>query len=220
MIQDLRREQEKKADDELDLLRELEDEAEAAKDGKDAKDAKDATHSPKVVVGEDSQVAVGLDRDGFVPSDVEQSFSEDDGQQEGDKPRKPWKKKGLKRQTRRVIMRPVAKKAQTAAEISAAEDYGTVEETQLPREIPSDIEGGSSSEYGDDDDATAESGLKAKQKAKQKAKHKPKHKAPGKESAKKSTRKVKPDAHANYRALKIKNKNSKAKGRGRFGRGR
>ena len=36
----------------------------------------------------------------------------------------------------------------------------------------------------------------------------------------KKVRKANPDAHANYRKLKIKSKNSKAKGRGTFGRGR
>lgn len=37
---------------------------------------------------------------------------------------------------------------------------------------------------------------------------------------KKAARMISAQAHANFRALKIKNKNSKAKGGGRFGRGR
>jgi hypothetical protein len=206
MIQDIRREQEKDADEELDLLREMEDEADGI--------TREPKPAPKIVV-EHSQVATGLDRDGFVPSDVDQSASEDEKpqQQAADgKPRKPWKKKGLKRQTRRVKMRPVVKKAQPLAEANES-----VADSQLAEDVLSDVEAGSDSEDDEDDEF---SGTRAKPKTKPKEKEK--EKTTDKEAPKKNTRKVKAGAHANYRALKIKNKNSKGKGGGggRFGRRR
>jgi len=60
---------------------------------------------PKIIV-EDSQAGVTLDIDGFVPSDLEEDSEPADNQESGMLPKKPWKKKGLKRQTKRVIMRP------------------------------------------------------------------------------------------------------------------
>ena len=60
---------------------------------------------PKIIV-EDSQAGVTLDIDGFVPSDLEEDSDSADNQEKGTLPKKSWKKKGLKRQTKRVIMRP------------------------------------------------------------------------------------------------------------------
>lgn len=83
-------------EDDLEAMRQMEEE--------------DQPSVPKIVV-EDSQAAVTLDADGFVPSDFEdvsESAHEEDGTRAT---KKPWKKKGLKRQTKRVIMRPVQKQA-------------------------------------------------------------------------------------------------------------
>jgi len=205
MIRDIRREQEAKEDEELDLLREMEDEA--------AGISVPSKAPPKIMV-QDSQA--GLDRDGFVPSDVE---AEEDAVEApaqvglDGKPRKPWKKKGLKRQTRRVNMRPVAKKVQdhlvVPEDVDEDDNDDAVQETQRLEDMPSDIEDASEDEYN------GAQGTKQNPQASAKSKEKPavEKKAPTK-------RKVKPDAHANYRALKIKNKNSKAKGNGRFGRRR
>ncbi|KIW05606.1 uncharacterized protein PV09_03477 [Verruconis gallopava] len=207
MIQDMRREAEKAADEELDLLREMEDEAEGRPRPNKVVDA--LLRSKKAVM-EDCQAVpptvTGLDRDGFVPSDVEQSGSDDEHGNDGDTQSRPWRKKGVKRQTRRVNMRPVAKKVQPQQsrqpEIERDSDGGeVVGETKLSDEdVPSDLERTFDGENDESKDAKDSS------------------KEP--EVTKRGARKTRPDAHANYRALKIKNKNSKAKGRGRFARRR
>lgn len=68
---------------------------------------------PTIVV-KDSNAGVTLDVDGFVPSDFEDvsdSVHENGGT---GTPKKPWKKKGLKRQTKRVVMKPVQRQASKA----------------------------------------------------------------------------------------------------------
>ena len=218
MIRDMRREQEAKEDEELDLLREMEDEAEGI--------SVPTRIAPLKIVVQDSQVG-GLDRDGFVPSDVEDEEAEEGGVEQelgvglDGKPRKPWKKKGLKRQTRRVNMRPVAKKVQTQQQregsLDDEEDDGeAVTETQARGDVPSDLDGeGSEDEYHDG--ATA---VKTTSTSRGKKTSTANGKSSGVEKKAPAKRKVKPEAHANYRALKIKNKNSKGKGGGRFGRRR
>lgn len=172
---------------------------------------------------------------------------------------KPYKKKGQKRTTRRVIMRPVipkpkAKTQDPGPEESDSEDeLAAVPETQI-QEVPSDIEeaaengdvaslhsisdGGS--EFGDtdiDSDGDPEYGEKAKVPPRPKsfserikeavskaepavkdtvAKPSPKKAEPEKEEKKPKERKLNPQAHANYRTLKIGNRGSR--GRGRFRR--
>jgi hypothetical protein len=209
-------EQEAREDEELDLLNELEDEANGIERPKPA---------PKIIV-QDSQAGfegTGLDRDGFVPSDVEVEVEVVQPVRIGKdgKPMKPWKKKGLKRQHRRVNMRPVAKKAgahpDTVEEAGSGDEEDAVQETQHVADEHSDHEDGSEDECSD---APAKSKSKAKTKSKATTKN-AKDKAETTEKKAPAKRKVKAEAHANYRALKIKNKGSKGGGGGRFGgRGR
>ena len=92
MIQDMRRKEDERLDEEADIMRELEMEEDGVYTPKKSK-------TPHVLV-HDSQVSMPLGPDRGYES------AEDDS--EGDelcldgKPRKVWKKKGLKRQTRRV----------------------------------------------------------------------------------------------------------------------
>lgn len=80
-------------EDELEAMREMEEE--------------ERQSVPTIV--EDSQAGVILDADGFVPSDLDEVSGSalEDG--EKDAPKRPWKKKGQKRQTKRVTMKPVLK---------------------------------------------------------------------------------------------------------------
>ncbi|QDS78053.1 hypothetical protein FKW77_003317 [Venturia effusa] len=104
MVKDMREKEKEKEDEEWDLMREMEETGCREGVGKGKKPAP----PPKLLV-EDSQVQ--LDVDGFVPSDFE---SDVDTSAAEIKPRKAYKKKGLKRQTRRVNMRPVMKRPQLA----------------------------------------------------------------------------------------------------------
>ena len=92
IIQSLRDQEEEAADEELDMLREMEAEAEGLPIQRKEAD----------VQVEDSQAAMPLGPDRATESDEEQEQQADGLDQNGN-PRKIWKKKGMKRQTRRVI---------------------------------------------------------------------------------------------------------------------
>lgn len=92
MIQAMRKDEDDRLDEEADIMRELEMEAEGIS----------APARPKVsqVLVEDSQVVMPLGPDRGLESEEEE---EEEQLGRDGKPRKVWKKKGLKRQTRRVI---------------------------------------------------------------------------------------------------------------------
>ncbi|KAI5806217.1 DNA replication/checkpoint protein [Geopyxis carbonaria] len=139
-----------------------------------------------------------------------------------------WKKKGLKRQTRRVKMRPVTYKTT---------DTGEPDAEASDASASSDASEFDGEDGASDDDDTGEKAAKRAKKAADKdvstaataAAKKQSLAAKGKEAAakgkevvKKAARKISGAAHAhmNFRKLNIKNKNSKGKGGGRFGRRR
>ncbi|KAK2775000.1 DNA replication regulator sld2 [Emmonsiellopsis sp. PD_33] len=214
IVQGLRDIQEERLDEDLDILREIE--------------AEQAGQHDNVVIN-DSQA----------PGDPD-ALRDADGTMESPAKRQ-WKKKGQKRTTRRVIMRPTRTKPkpapapeQQAPDEEESEDElaavletqhvsstgGDEKETNEDAPHDSDLEylSGSDSNYEDiqptspsrarkpahnTDPAGKSDDTKTKQPAK-----------PGR------PKKVNPEAHANYRALKIRGKGSKARGRmgGRFGR--
>jgi hypothetical protein len=191
IIQGLREQEEERMDEELDMLNEMEDEAMGVVRAKPA----------AAVLVEDSQaieMPLGPDQ-----ADVTDESSSDDNA--SGFIRKPWKKKGLKRQTRRVIMRPVMHKAQKTDDLHTIdEDDGeAVEETQVAG-ADADAGAGAADDERDHDANNEESGDVAG-----------KAQDDGKKSKK---RMVSAQANPNFRRLNIKNKNSKAKGKGRFGR--
>lgn len=111
-------------------------------------------------------------------------------------PRKAYKKKGLKRQTRRANIKPVLNKPKKAANL--------------------EVKGGSDDD-GDNDEAVGETQLDGPDaesagdaQGEGQGKDVDKSKNPVKRAAKKVSQ--------NFQKLKIRNQNSKAKGRGRFGR--
>jgi 26S proteasome regulatory subunit N12 len=93
MIQTLKKQEEDRLDEEADIMRELEMEAQGIPVPKKQK-------VPDILV-EDSQAQVTLDVDGFLPSEEEKDVEADNAQNENGQPRKVWKKRGQKRQTRR-----------------------------------------------------------------------------------------------------------------------
>ncbi|KAG9566709.1 hypothetical protein KCU71_g4260, partial [Aureobasidium melanogenum] len=201
MIQGMRKQEDDRLDEELEMMREMEnvdDDHEPAK--------------PAVQV-EDSQIVMPLGPDQAIESEESEEGERDTGVF-----RKPWKKKGLKRQTKRVIMRPAPKpKAPTQGDQpdATSDNEGNVAETQLPDAL-NDID-------SDADSDAAYSDTEAKRK-RQLTKTTTTDKDDASKSSKsdgivkKAAKKISATAHANFRKLNIKNKNSKAKGRGRFGK--
>lgn len=194
IIQGLRKQEEDRMDDDWDVMNEIEQEEEGG----------GPTKAVSKVLVQDSQAGdmpLGPDQ---APESSEDEEAPGRG---GDRPRKPWKKKGLKRQTRRVIMRPVKHKAGKEDDLAKdnVSDVELVPETQL-------VEGGSDDdEYGDiDEDELADGPKKQKKDVKGKTTQ-----DDISASKAKPGRKVNELAHANFRKLKIKNKNSKASGKGR-----
>lgn len=174
---------------------------------------------------------------------------------------RPWKKKGQKRTTRRVRMKPVISKPTSMPQGSTSDDesehqaedveeHAAVPETQQPRTLDAAFEDedensdeendqvslhtvsepdlDSDPDYGEDTRPVTKSksfsekmkeaiGVVQPQPAERPAKAaQPVVKED--ETKKVRARKVNPQAHANYRSLKIRNKNSKGRGAGRFRR--
>lgn len=236
LVQGLRDMEDEKLDDDLDVLRELENEE----------------MNNNALVG-DSQVAGNHDNDGTKDQDPRH-------------PIKQWKKKGQKRTTRKVNIKPLRSKPKPEPKWKAniddieeepedeGEDEPILPETQLAPKAQ-DAEADPESDYGslsglgmsdmeNDDDGDDDYGERGTSKSttrkmkskpakepegndassnikkpkKDKKKDKNKHEEE-KENEKPKGRKINPLAHANFRSLKIRGKGSKARGKGgRFGR--
>ena len=175
-------------------------------------------------------------------------------------PRRSWKKKGQKRTTRRVKMKPVVSKPKEMAVMNVDEnddeedddDDERVPETQPHNGAPgspargitepesrdqpgdsvsSDLDSllGNLSDLGSDSGSDEEFTINGKQKAPASSSNPGPNACEGKLPKKQSTkekaednkprgRKVNPEAHANYRSLKIRSKGSRKTGSARFRR--
>ncbi|KAI4748438.1 hypothetical protein E4T50_01238 [Aureobasidium sp. EXF-12298] len=199
IIQGLRKQEDDKLDEELEMMREMED----------VDDDHDSA-KPAVQVA-DSQVVMPLGPDQGIESEESEEEERDTGVF-----RKPWKKKGLKRQTKRVIMRP-APKTKVPAQADQPDTTSDNEENVAETQFPGDLE-----DVDSDSDTGAYSDTEAKRKRQLTKTTADKEDASksskGDGIVKKAAKKISATAHANFRRLNIKNKNSKANGRGRFGR--
>lgn len=244
IIKGLRKQEEERMEDEWDILDELE-----AEERGEVPQPKPAAAS-RVLVGDSQQVAsAGIEMPLGPDQGPQDSESEDEpsaAQRQpaldaNGKPRKPWKKKGLKRQTKRSNMKPVLHKPQKAAGDVEMEEEGnsdeeTVAETQQTDALPTlrlrnikpsaQTEDGdeasgdedAASEYADDDEGDI---AEAPAPRPDKKSSKPSSAAPAKKTSvadeakpEKPRKKISAQSHANYRTLKIKNKNSKGNGKG------
>ena len=214
LVRGLRSIEEDQADEDLNMLREMEDEEERRAP---------PPEKPKILV-EDSQLGGGgvemsLGADGEGQSSELEEEDANKGRVGLDgKPLKSWKKKGQKRTTRKVNIRPSTAKWKPEPKWEGGlEDDGEemVEETQARLDSGEAKEG---SERDDGNGSAYDSGndrepAKAKRKTKKEDVAKPEDQ--GEKGSKR--KKIKATANPNFRALKIRNKNSKGK-RGRFGR--
>ncbi|KAL5449418.1 hypothetical protein PMIN07_009122 [Paraphaeosphaeria minitans] len=219
-IQAMRQEEESRYEEEAEIMRELEMEAEGMPAPKRVK-------MPELQV-EDSQAAMPLGPD--------RGLESEDGEEEGGlgpdgQPRKVWKKRGLKRQTRRVIMRPnfIKSKFQPEMQPDESDDDANIAKTQMH---PLNTSNGPDLSVFDDDDGS-DYASDASHSTKKNRTQQPKPKAAsatqatddkndkkGREGTiKAAARKIKPWAHANYQRLKIRGNGGNG-GKGRFGRKR
>ncbi|KAI1501570.1 DNA replication/checkpoint protein [Biscogniauxia marginata] len=204
VVAGLRKLEEEAHDDDLEALREAENETDMSKPTKPTAKPKDDVLEPD---SQAQQLLGGFDDEGLYDSQEEEQRGRD-GQ-----PLKVYKKKGQKRTTRRVNMRPTrSKRPQKSLEEQPREDDDddVVPETQFDATKP-DIEPldlGSESEFNEDgeDDDEAETKPKPKKPAPKEKKEK-KEKKEGK--IKKAARKVNELAHANFKRLKLKNNGAK-----------
>jgi len=220
LVKGLRDMEDEKLDEDLDVLREME-----AADNTTV--APGTMSKPPAVVVEDSQVFdMPLGPDGVGASDDDLDEYENEGKGRDGKPLKVWKKKGQKRTTRKTNIKPNNAKWKpepewqgTKDDDDAADGLAVVAETQLAgvaQKLLEQREEDDNMEYLEEN-ALSEVEDSLLTKAKPNANHKP---TKSRSDAAPKIKRVSATAHANYRALKIKNKQSKGKRGNRFGRGR
>ncbi|KAK0297283.1 hypothetical protein LTS00_004004 [Friedmanniomyces endolithicus] len=238
LIQGLRKQEDKRMDDEWDIMNEIE----AADENGADEDEDDSDRPPRNQQRQQSNVHVQLeDSHSLVLSEPEMPLGPDQGAPGSDseddeegrvvlgadgRPRKPWKKKGLKRQTKRTNMRPVMHKAKKACDLEGVEEGGVEEDAEAVGETQ-DVEG--CADAADDDDAQDAGDDDGGSGAKMNGKKGNTGETDGATAAAvsptttkqgKAPKKVSAAAHANFRRLKIKQKNTKPSGRGgrKFGK--
>ncbi|KAF6219343.1 hypothetical protein HO133_005168 [Letharia lupina] len=211
LVRGLRQMEDEGLDEELDMLREMESEI----------TPRNHLDQPKVFVNDSQRPDMPLGPDGGLESDEDGVEYANEGKGRNGKPLKVWKKKGQKRTTRRVLMKPnTAKwKPEPAWKVGQAnrDEEDGIAETQTvsaDRSIDWKERGCDSDEY---EDIEGSQGATRAENGKRDAFDKL-----GKKEglAKKVKKKISATAHANFRALKIKNKQSKGKKGGKFGRKR
>ncbi|KAF1945795.1 hypothetical protein EJ02DRAFT_368660 [Clathrospora elynae] len=198
VIQSMKKDEDDRLDEEADIMRELEMEEEGIPVPK-------RTKVPEILV-EDSQMAMPLGPDRGLES--EESDEEPELGRDG-KPRRVWKKKGLKRQTRRTNMRPNVARPKPAPILQTQdepeEEPAEVPETQVPTKA-------AASDYGSDNDESDYASDASHTPNKRKAPTKKAEQAQEKPSkggvVKTVVRKIKATANANYRRLNIKGKSA------------
>lgn len=220
LVKGLRAMEDEKLDEELDLLREMEG-------GDDTKGQSGETRKPFTIAIEDSQIVdMPLGPDGARASDDDSESLQDEGKGRDGELLKVWKKKGQKRTTRKTNIKPSTARWKPEPEWKATEEDdevvldepALVPETQIAgnaENLPERSEESDGIAYLEENSRREVEEPKAV-KAKLKVRGRP-LKSQGDAA---STKKVSATAHANFRALKIKNKQSKAKRGARFGRGR
>lgn len=247
LVRGLREMQEERLDEELELLRELEGGSKPAAKitavSASAVQEKQPTNANDVFVSDSQAPDMPLGPDGDHHDD-ESDGDELEGKGRDGRPLKVWKKRGQKRSTRMVVMKPSRAKWKPEPTWKAGKDdddeeLEVVPETQPASTIPVggvEQECLSPDETKDKDDPTdveAEYPSSEDESNKKKGKQKKSNQARKKNEVaaataavaeeggqKKKKKKVAATANPNFRALKLRNKNSKGKGGGRFGRRR
>ena len=206
LMKGLRSLEEEVLDDEMDILRELE--------GEDA-GGLTKSRTAKVLVKDSQMEEMPLGPDGEGEEENEDEDLSREGIGRDGRPLKVWKKKGQKRTTRRVVMKPVTEKWKPEPEWKGPRDNDDDDSVVADTQLADGVVGEDGDENEEGLAGRANHGAEAPAKI---------GKADGlvdvTTKSKKAPKKISSTAHANYRALKIKNKHSKGKGGGRFARRR
>ena len=204
LLKGLRDLEEDKLDEELDMLHQFEAGGHASRKEPGA----------EVLVIDSQRQDMPLGPDGGLESEDHEDLVNEGKGRDG-KPLKIWKKKGQKRTTRKVVMKPSTGKwkpepAWKASNESENEDgVPMVGDSQFAL-AKSDLDKQNLLGEDSDDYSRVQKNTTAKTSKEQEE---------GRDwYAKKVRKKISATAHANFRALKIKNKQSKAKRAGGFGR--
>lgn len=216
MIKDMRKQEDDHLDAEEDILRQLEHGDDTPKQTRPKVEFADITPAKPV----DGNMPV-LDNDGFVPEDVLAELETIDAQEAAEAensgvPQRIYKKKGLKRQTKRSNLRPVRNRAHLKTSVPEIEH--SEEEDDEPKTNSERVPETQLDDAADDDDLDEAFNLEAHGGQAETEDATIKKKMPNK--LKKEPPKKKGPDRANYRRLKIKSKNGGGKPGGRFGRRR
>ena len=221
LVRGLREMEEEKLDEDLDLLREIE----AEENGESYTPTVKKPSTPKVLV-EDSQAAempLGPDRGLETDTEDEEALDKEGRARDG-KPLKVWKKKGQKRSTRRVVIRPVVGKWKPEAKWEGGdeeEEKEVVGETQALDTTNNNGDGESGKGYVDDNDDDELAYEEEEKSSIEKEARKGKVTEKGKiEEAPKKKKMVEATEQANFGGLMIWVKGAMGMGAGKFGRRR
>lgn len=244
LVRGLREMEEERLDEEMELLREMEGVLDPAAKitavTAPVAHRKQPTNSDDVFVKDNQAPDMPLGPDGDNHTS-ESDGDELEGKGRDGNPLRAWKKRGQKRSTRMVVMKPSRAKWKPEPKWKGAKDdeEEVVPETQLGSKIAvgegerDDLV--NSDDKGDEAHSTnceakhPSSEEETKKKKSKNVNNKKSNQAgkqvappptPGAEGVGKKKKKVAATANPNFRALKIRNKNSRAKGGRRFGRGR
>ncbi|KAL8713966.1 MAG: hypothetical protein Q9220_002112 [cf. Caloplaca sp. 1 TL-2023] len=226
LVKGLRALEEEKLDEDLEMLRDME----GGGGGGDRLGNQTKDSAARVCV-EDSQVPdMPLGPDGGGDSESEDMEAlKAEGKDRNGRPLKVWKKKGQKRTTRRVKIKPNTAKWKPEPEWKGEKEDESegeviaVEETQLVAQVEHAEAGSEGDDVQTDEDYASEGADVEDMEKSNRVKHAKGSEKAGAPTVAQNAKKKKPVnalAHTNFRALKIRNKNSKGKGRGRFGRRR
>ncbi|KAI9779107.1 MAG: DNA replication regulator sld2 [Peltula sp. TS41687] len=231
IIAGLRKMEEEKLDEEMDVLREMEDEASNRKEGRKSGAEDEKTRSLPTNDRKASEIGsqnlVALQGVGEEGKEGEQGKGE-----QSNKPSKPWRKRGQKRTTKRVIIRPSRAKPtlqpsnlnnnnnNNSSALDHTEPLPVVPDfnpdtTAATAPTPGNQPTSAATKAGDEEEEEEEEeggggggGASSSTKTK-----------PSKNPIKKVVRKISSTAHANFRRLKIKSKGGASKGGGGGGGG-
>ena len=209
IVRGLRDLEDEHLDEELGLMRELEGEVDLAVLSKPMSKSK--------ILVEDGQIPdMPLGPDRGQNSENEEADYIDEGKDKSGKPLKIWKKKGQKRTTRLTKMRPNTAKWKPEQKWRGGDSDGESQTHKETEDIVNDLK-------SDDGEAPCVNGtLDNSTDSEDVAKDNQTRKTKSGKSTRpaKARKKISATAHANYRALKIKNKNSRTKRGRRFGKTR
>lgn len=211
LVKGLREMEDEALDDELDMLREMEGFGSPANRGK-------KNNAAKVLVQDSQTVGLPLGPDGQLTSEDEDSRNE--GRERDGKLLKAWKKKGQKRTTRQVTMKPSTTKRKPEPSWVGDDDVDDKENTELVEQVLllNRVSNRDAQEIEESDLCKMDNGIKEGATNDEGPQQEQRKKETKSTLLIKARKRISATAHPNFRALKIKNKQSKARGSGRFGR--